>query len=149
MQNLKILNSKEIKVILKKLQEQYGFNKKLDYVFLQGKDSKIYLINKEINKIDYSRLRINQLGLYFGKIEHNIIRVSIEGSQLIGKDSNKNILTVTDKEAKSWLMGEDIKINKEYPGFVIIKNKSDFLGSGKIKNNTLLNYVPKDRRIKD
>ena len=44
MQNLNILNTREIKKILNLLNEQFGFEDKLNYVFLQNKDGKIFLI---------------------------------------------------------------------------------------------------------
>ena len=41
MQNLKILNNKETKKILKQL-EYYGFKKELNYVFLQNNEGKLF-----------------------------------------------------------------------------------------------------------
>jgi NOL1/NOP2/fmu family ribosome biogenesis protein len=38
--------------------------------------------------------------------------------------------------------------NKEYDGFVILKHENDFLGTGKYKNEKILNFVPKARRFK-
>ncbi len=147
MQNLKILNKKQIKLILKKLEAQFGFKDTLDFVFLQNREGKIFLINKDIAKVDLSKLRINSIGLYFGKIEQDELRLSIEGSQLIGKKAKKNIVELNSQQLKQWLKGEDIENNK-HQGFVIIRHNKDFLGTGKAKQDKILNFVPKARRIK-
>ena len=148
MENLIILNSKEIKKILSLLEKQFGFNSKLDYVFLRNNENKIFLINRDIERIDLDRLRINNIGLYFGKIEHDMIRLSIEGSQLIADRCNKNIIILDNEQMKEYFKGENIKIDSELKGFVILKNKEDIIGCGKINNNLLLNFMPKERRIK-
>ena len=45
------------------------------------------------------------------------------------------------------MKGEDLNIEGDYSGFVIIKNKNDFLGTGKYKDGIILNYVGKERRV--
>jgi len=93
-----------------------------------------------------TKLRINSLGLYFGKIEKDGLRLSIEGSQLIGNKSKKNVIKLDDNQVKEWMAGEVLEI-KDYKGFVIIKHKNDFLGCGKAKEDRILNFVPKTRRL--
>ena len=86
--------------------------------------------------------------MYFCDLE-NGIRLSIEGSQIIGPKATKNVVEINDEQVKQWLKGEDLEIEDKnnYSGFVIIKNKNDFLGTGKIKDNKILNYVNKGRRV--
>lgn len=148
MENLKILNSKEIKRILDKIKEQFGINKiNLDYGMLQNKDGKLFLISKDLKKVDLEKLRINELGLYVAKLD-NGLRLTIEGSQLFGKDTKKNVHEVSKDEAYSWMSGNDLICNKEFKGFVIVKYKNNYLGSGKWKSNKILNYTPKERRVR-
>ncbi|MBD3164959.1 hypothetical protein GF323_07205 [Candidatus Woesearchaeota archaeon] len=147
MQSLKILNKKEIKKISALLKRQFGFEKSLGYVFLMNNKSRIFLITGAISGIDMANLRINSLGLYFGEISSSQIRLSIEGSQLIGKDS-KNIIELDEKEAKEWLGGIDISKKIDSRGFVLLRHKRDFLGCGKAVDNKILNYVPKNRRLR-
>lgn len=97
MQKLKILNNKEIKGILKLLDNQFGFKEKFDYVFLMSSKNKIYLVNKNIGEIDIEKLRIDAIGLYFGELNHGELRLSIEGSQIIGKKASKNIVELDKK----------------------------------------------------
>lgn len=148
MENLKILNKKESERILDKINEQFGIkNIESNYIILQKKDGKIFLINNFFGKIDYSTLRINELGLYVARFDKEI-RLTIEGSQIFGKHATKNVYEVNENDANSWMEGNDIECSKEFKGFVIIKYKDNYLGSGKCKNNKLLNYIPQERRIR-
>lgn len=148
---LKILKRKEIKAILSKLHEQWGFDKELDYIFLEGKEGKIFIVNREISNIDLGKLRINSAGLYIAKVINDRVRMSIEGSQLIGPFASKNVLEISDKLARLWMKGYDIPFDEEkgksLNGFQIIKNNNDYLGSGIFKENRILNFVPKARRL--
>ena len=127
---------------------------KLDNAFLQSEKDKIYIINKEINKVNLEKLRINSMGLYFGVLINNKLRLSIEGSQIIGPKAKKNVLELDNEQVKQWLRGEDILFNNnlinknELSDFVIIKNNNDFYGCGKTRDNKILNYMPKIRRVK-
>lgn len=148
MENLKILNKKEGERVLGRIKEQFGIkNLDFDYGILQNKDGKIFLISKDVNKIKLDKLRINELGLYVANTNKEL-RLSIEGSQLFGKNASKNVYEVNEEQANFWLKGEDLECSKEFNGFVIIKHKDDYLGSGKWKDNKILNYIPKERRIK-
>lgn len=148
MPELKILNSKEIKEIFGLIEEQWGAKIKLDYGFLKNQKNRIFIISKDISRIDISKLRLNSVGMYFCEIDPKGIRLSIEGSQIIGPKATKNIIELSEEETKKWFKGEDLeKECKECSGFVILKNKNDFLGNGKYANGRILNYVGKMRRV--
>ena len=84
---------------------------------------------------------------YYHFVKDNKIRLSIEGSQLIGPKAKKNIVELNDKEAKEWLKGIDLDKKTNNNGFVLIKHKNDFIGCGKQMKDKILNYVPKIRRL--
>ncbi len=144
---LKLISNKERKILLKQLQDQFSFSGSLDYNFFINQDKKVFIFNKDL-EIDLSKIRINSLGLYFANVE-NEIRLTIEGSQLIGPNSKKNILEVNEEQLHNWIRGRDIETNKEFEGFVLIKNNNDFYGTGKYKEGKVLNFVPKERRLKN
>lgn len=146
MPQLQILNSKEKKEILKLIENQWNAKLKLNYAFLKNNKNRVFIINKDISKIELEKLRINSIGMYFCDLEHGI-RLSIEGSQIIGPKATKNIVEIDEEQVKQWFRGEDLEINENFDGFVIIKHKNDFLGSGKFKDGRVLNYVNKSRRI--
>ena len=147
MPQLKILNSKEIKKILKLIEAQWGAKLKLEYAFLKNPKNRIFIINKNIGKIELEKLRINSIGMYFCEIDKIGIRLSIEGSQIVGPKASKNIIEINEEQIKQWFKGEDLEIKGNYSGFVIIKHNNDFLGTGKYKSGRILNYVSKSRRV--
>ncbi|MFT4303444.1 MAG: methyltransferase RsmF C-terminal domain-like protein [Candidatus Woesearchaeota archaeon] len=147
------LNRKEAGKILEQIEKEYGCNPKsllIDrYTFFQSDKNKIYIVNNLIKEFDFSQMRINSFGLYLCEINRGNIRLSIEGSQLLGKHCKKNILEIDEEISKQWMMGNDIPSEKEFNGFVIIKNNNDYMGSGKYKEGVILNFVSKQRRIKE
>jgi len=148
MDNLRVLKSKEVKNIIERLKERFGYEAKLEYIFLINNQNRLYIINRDFSKLDVSSLRVNALGLYFGELTDKDIRLTIEASQMLGPYSTKNVLELDDRQSKDWLKGFDLDINYEDKGYVILKHKNDFLGCGKAVSDKILNFVPKNRRIK-
>ncbi|MBU0757047.1 MAG: hypothetical protein KKF44_03200 [Nanoarchaeota archaeon] len=149
MQTLEILNKKQIKEISKLIELQWdaSFDFHKYAVFYSVKD-KIFLINSEVTQINFDELRVNTLGTYFGEKAKGEIRLSIEGSQMVGPSAKKNVLELSDSEADSWMQGKDFDVDSDLSGFVIIKNNDDFLGCGRVSGQKVFNYVPKERREK-
>ena len=69
MPELKILNSKEIKETYKQIESQWGANVKLECGFLRNNKNRVFIVNKEISRIETSKLRINSIGMYSDPIE--------------------------------------------------------------------------------
>ena len=132
--------------MLELIEAQWGAKLNLSYAFLKNNKNRIFVVNRGISNIDLSKLRINSIGMYFCDIE-NEIRLSIEGSQIIGPKSTKNVVEIDEEQAKKWLKGEDLEVKGDYSGFVILKNNDDFFGTGRFKEGKILNYVAKERRI--
>lgn len=148
MPELKILNSREIKELYSMIEKQWNAKIKLDCGFLQNSKGRIFIINRDISEIDISKLRINSIGMYFCEHGKTGIRLSIEGSRIVGPKAAKNIVELDEMETRKLFKGEDLeKECKDCSGFVILKNKSDFLGTGKYTNGKILNYVSKTRRV--
>lgn len=146
---LKKLSTKETKILIKKLEKQFSIeNLKLDYLFLKNNEDRVYIINKSFKSFDKKNLRINTIGLYFAKLEHGFPRLTIEGSQLIGKKAKSNIFELDKDTLKKWVNGNDLETKERDIGYVLIKYNEDFLGVGYYKNGKILNMVPKERRIK-
>lgn len=134
---MEFLSKRDIKNLLK----PYGIIYKGSDIFINRKD-KIYLVSKDVQKLKEDYKIISQ-GLYIGKIEKSGFRLTIEGSQLLKPKTN--ILEVKNLD---WLQGKDIDSKQKFIGFVAIKYKNDFLGSGVYSKGKILNFVPKVRRIK-
>ena len=150
------LNSKERKKILQALREQFGVTELPEIVFIQNAKDKVYVINRDIERIPYNSIYIDSLGLYFGSWHIDGFRLSMEGAQLMNERCKENVLTLTDEQKIMWLKGVDIpweKTDKNY--FVIVKHKNNILGCGKLRKpregkneeTYIMNYVPKARRL--
>jgi len=142
------LTSKDVRKIVEMMHGRFGFSGELDYAFFLNNKDKVYIISRDLAKVDTSKLRINVAGLYFADISDNSVRLSIEGSQIIGPKCTKNTITLDEKQAQEWLRGVDVDIDYADKGFVLMKYEDDFVGSGKAVEKKILNYVPKNRRLK-
>jgi NOL1/NOP2/fmu family ribosome biogenesis protein len=154
--NLRILNSKETKHLAEKLQEQYGYDydkKANEYVFLMNKDNRIYVVSRNIELIPYDSMKIDSIGMYFGELYKESLRLSIEGSQMIGPHANKNVYEISKEQMLDWIKGLDIPHEDTGKDFIIIKNvnmetgHTDYLGAGKYKEGKIMNYVSKSRKL--
>lgn len=150
-ESLRILNSREKKDINRKVIDQWGCEFDKEMVFLMSNKNKLYIADSGIANIDTEGMRVDNLGLYVATVDDKGIRLSIEGSQILGPKAIKNILEVDEAAMRQWFRGNDLqkeKIgSKDVSGFVILKHKDDFIGCGKMTEKGLLNFVPKTRRI--
>jgi len=46
------------------------------------------------------------------------------------------------------MQGSELQITTGKKGYIIIKYKNDFLGTGKASENKITNFIPKNRRLK-
>lgn len=146
-----ILNSKEKKEIESQLQEQFGIQKLPDRILQIGKERlRLFTGNfteKEMEKLS-KITHIEGIGLYIARQENDGIRLSIEGAQILKNQIKKNIFELNDLQLKEWLSGADLQMKTGKRGIFIIKYQNDFLGSGKISEQKISNFIPKSRRIK-
>jgi len=141
------LNTKQVKQILALLEKQWGFAEKLDYQFFVSKKEALYIAQRSVGEFDFTKVRVNSIGMYFGEMKDNRLRLSIEGAQLIGPHAIKQVLELDDAQAVQWMNGQNIESAFFLTGAVIIKHGTDYLGSGQVKDGILFNYVPKVRRL--
>ncbi|KUH33886.1 hypothetical protein APY94_03920 [Thermococcus celericrescens] len=134
----------DAELVKRLLIENYGYAPELLYE-IRGRYHKVYAwkpCSLEIRGPDRN-------GVYFGRVESDGIRLSIEGSFLVGPKATKNVVELDDGRAKRYLAGESVEIDdKDLHGWVIVKWRSYYLGSAKAKEGRLINYVPKERRLK-
>lgn len=146
------MNSKAKKLLFHQIAEQWNTdtNKLKEYVFIRKTSGKIFIVNKDVAEMEYELpLNVYAMGNYFGTETPAGFRLSIEGSQLLGPISTTNIIVLDKDQVKHWINGEDLDIDAQAHGYSLIKYKTDFVGCGKYSGKTLLNYVPKSRRIKN
>ncbi len=123
------------------LRDQFGVEiSELGLRFYLGGKNRVYAYRE--CSIDVTAKRE---GIYFGTIEGDGLRLSIEGSFIVGRVAKKGVLEVDDDKALRWLRGESIEASVE--GYWILKWGEYYIGCGKGDGRRLHNYVPKDRRI--
>jgi len=145
---MKILGKKEVRKIIDELKDYYGIKElNIDCLFLKNNQDRIFIISKDFRLLNARDLRVNGLGLYFLNASKGL-RLSIEGSQIIGKKAGKNVHKIDDGDLKDWLKGYDLDCDESLKGYQIIKNKNDFYGVGFASNEKIKNFIPKERRIK-
>lgn len=123
------------------LKEQFDAEIPVDLRFYMGGKNRIYAYKY----CDFSEMALRE-GIYFGSLERDGIRLSIEGSQIVGKYARKNVLEIDEESFRRWMLGEDLKVEVE--GYWIVKWGNYFAGCGKGNGRFLKNFVPKERRIK-
>jgi NOL1/NOP2/fmu family ribosome biogenesis protein len=150
---IKFFSRKEKERIEKIIEKNYGA--KLDFsnvILAKTSDEKVWILAKDVKKLDISRLEVISAGLYLGRLKANEkILLSIEGCQLVGKQAKRNIAILNEVETRKFVQGQDVEVEKsvecEERNFVLVKHKDDFLGSGKFVNNKVENLVSKSRRL--
>ncbi len=132
------------------MMDQYGAFFTGDYAYVQNANGKLFLINKDIVKVDLEKLRVDKIGLYVAEVKDNSVRLGKEGAQLLAKenpDSLKQVVALDKEEIKLYFTGADLK--KDLGGksrYILIKYENNIIGCSKYKEGTILNYLPKINR---
>ena len=152
MTNLQILNKNQKQDIVNKLKKQFGISELKGLLIRHGIE-RIFLfqgsfIPRQIRKLERT-IPIERIGIYFGKIQNEKIRLSIEGVHVLKNQITKNIFELNQEQAEQWMKGNELEIQTGKKEFLIMKYKNDFLGCGKASELKIGNYVPKSRRLKN
>ncbi len=152
-----VLNTKQIKDLHKQMFEQWGavFDKEKKYIYLRSRKDKIYLLNRSItdslDPLVFNKVIVDRAGLYIAEFTKYGLRLSMEGSRLVGPSATKNLVLLDATEARLWLKGQDLPRLVEGTGFIIVghteESTTDYMGCGRAVKSGLENYVPKTRRI--
>lgn len=137
----------------------YGI-KKLPYLLTRSGKDKIRgytgsLTTDEITKLN-NEVGIELLGMYLFHDYHGDMRLSFDAISALKDQITENIIDIDDKQAEEFLKGRDIalsdadkeKFKSESLGFKIIRNRGEFIGTGKLIADRIVNYMPKERRLR-
>ena len=152
-QKLIILNTREVKKIKENLLKGFGYSLQKDYAYLINEKNRVFIINKDLARIDLKKLRIDRIGLYFAEFKDNHLRLSKEGAQLLFTEAKsnkvqlKNIVKLTEKETKDYFKGLDLaKDLGEENKFVLLEHAGKVFGCAKYKEKNIINFLPKIHR---
>jgi NOL1/NOP2/fmu family ribosome biogenesis protein len=147
---MEIIHSSEKKQILKQLNEQFGIEQVPQALLKFGKEKiRMYsgnLTADELKVLD-NTLRIENIGLYFIKKENELLRINLDALTVLNNQIKKNILDINDEQTKQWFMGQDLEIKSDN-AYKILRNNNQFIGCGKSTGDRIVNFMPKERRIK-
>ncbi|MBI2151986.1 hypothetical protein HYU21_04630 [Candidatus Woesearchaeota archaeon] len=154
MQKLNIFNTREVQSLKKKLIEQFCLALEEEYVYLKNDNERIFLINRDISKVELRNLIVDRYGLYFAEIMKNgEIRLSKEGTQLLAQEAQKKGLTLKNsvelsaEETKTYFQGQDLdKDLGPESRMVVLYYGKEALGCAKYKEKKILNFLPKIHR---
>ena len=150
MMRARFLTRKEMREINSLLEEQHGCNFDLDnYHYMETVKGDLNMISRDVERVDYNNINEVAAGLYVADIKGQF-RLSLEGTQLLGKKANKNIIELDEEEWTRWILREDIsseRFNTLEKGYYIIRHKEDYFGCGFIQEGKLKSFVPKSRSL--
>ena len=148
---LKVLNQKEKKEIETRLSEQFGIDNIPGLIVKRGEE-RLFIFSGDFSEQDIKKLEasapIERGGIYFARIIGDDIKLSIEGTNMLKNQINKNIFELNDEQLEEWMMGQDLQIKTGKRGLLVIKHNDDFLGCGKASEEKIGNFIPKSRRLK-
>jgi len=148
---LKFLKSSEKKELLSQLGEIYDISD-LPYLLLETGKEKIRGFSGTMTKEEIKELsgiaNVEIIGAYLFKREGNL-RISLDGAHLLKDKIKKGIIEITDEEVETWMKGENLSFDSENEkGIFVVKNGDDLLGCGVSDGKKLINYIPRERRIR-
>lgn len=152
MKPLTILNTRDVKKIREQVVQQFGFFVEEDYAFLQNENQRIFIVNKDISKIDLKKLIVDRMGLYFAEIKPNQVRLSKEGAQFLVQRAREageivsNVIDLNEEEVRDYFAGHDLPRELGESRLIILTYKNEVLGCAKYKEGKILNYLPKIHR---
>jgi len=130
---------------------------KFPYLLIQTGKEKLRafsgsLTNEEI--MSFWRLfPIEGIGLYFGKVEGEHARLTLDALHTLKPQITNNIIEINKEQEQDWFSGKNLELKNEQDlqGFVAIKSENDFIGTGRIHadKKTISNFLPKERRRKN
>ncbi|PIZ51553.1 hypothetical protein COY27_03195 [Candidatus Woesearchaeota archaeon CG_4_10_14_0_2_um_filter_33_13] len=153
MKKYNFLNSREVKKLKEILVNSFGYGLKKDYAYLINENERVFIVNKDISRINLQNLLVDRMGLYFAEYKNTQVRLSKEGAQLLvreAKENNQkveNLVELSKEELKAYFTGQDLE--KGIGGenrLVIICYKDEVIGCAKYKDGKILNFLPKIHR---
>jgi len=150
----KFIYKAQKKKILEKL-SYYGITK-LPHLLIPSGKEKIRGYSGDLSMDEISNLgniaNMENIGLYLFHEYETEIRLSTDAIHILKDQITKNILVLNKDQKQMWFKGQDIPIPDEWKnqenGFRVLKFEDDFIGCGKLVDDRLINYMPKERRIK-
>lgn len=146
--NLTFLNNKQRKELQAKL-EKFGIQELPRHLIQTGKE-KIRAFSGEISGEEimsiWNNIHVEGIGLNLLNVSDDEPRITLDGLHLLKPE--KRILELDKKQAEQWMKGKELEIDSE-KGYLVLKYNGDLLGIGKSNSSKIINFLPKERRVKN
>jgi NOL1/NOP2/fmu family ribosome biogenesis protein len=146
--NLTFLNNKQRKELQAKL-EKFGILELPRHLIQTGKE-KIRAFSGEISGEEimniWNNIHVEGIGLNLLNVSDDEPRISLDGLHLL--KPTKRIIQLNKEQSEQWFKGQDLQIDSE-KGYLVLKFNEDIIGMGKSNGSKIINFLPKERRIKN
>jgi len=148
---IELLKSEQYERILSELIERFEFDKTVFdmFEFYRTKDN-VYACSKGAIELAKGIAGVQDLGFAFARFGVNV-KITTNIVQMIGKFAEKNFIDLNGAEARQFIAGEDINLEKEQNtatnGFVIVRFGADNLGVGFLRGTLLKNLLPGAKQL--
>ncbi len=143
-------DTKRRKKLLTQLNEQFGVSEIPRVLFETGKEKvrgfsgdltidELYSLDKIAN--------VEFMGLYLFKQELGYLRIGFDGALLLKGQFSKNVAELTESQVLEWMNGKNLQMSLAR-GIYVVKCGEDVFGCGISDGHNLINFVPKERRIR-
>ncbi|MEK6811597.1 MAG: hypothetical protein AABX96_03750 [Nanoarchaeota archaeon] len=143
-------NSKQRKELLERLNKQFGVTSVPKILFETGKE-RIRGFSGDLTIDELYALEglanIEFIGLYLFKQDMEFIRLGFDGALFFKEQFSKNVVNLTDEQVDGWMNGHNLDVVLE-KGMYIVRHGSDVFGCGFSDGKGLINFVPRERRIR-
>jgi len=150
-ERLRTIEGKDKEKILEQLNRDFGI-KEIPGILLMRGAERIFLYQGDLTMEQISNMEktfvIERIGVYFAKEQNGEVRLSLEGVHLLKDQIIKGIFELDEKQADEWMHGSELNLETGKKGFLVMKYKEYFLGTGKASEKKISNYIPKNRRLK-
>ena len=143
-------DTKKRKKLLVQLNEQFGVREIPRVLFETGKEKvrgfsgdltidELYSLDKLAN--------VEFMGLYLFRPELGFLRISFDGALLLKEQFSKNVALLNEEQVEKWMNGASLELDLDR-GIYVVKCGEDVFGCGISDGKVLINFVPKERRIR-
>lgn len=138
--------------ITQKLKLQFGISLPKESLLIETGKERIRLFSGNLTKEQIQKIeeiaQIETIGSYLCKKDkEDLLRLSLDAAMILKNKITKNIIQLNDNEAQEWLKGNNIQ-KQAQKGILAVMHNNDFLGCAKSTGISLLNHIPKDRRVR-
>jgi NOL1/NOP2/fmu family ribosome biogenesis protein len=148
--NLKILYAGAKKRLVKELDGQFGILK-VSYLLFETGRQKIRGFSGSMTREEIQELaeiaNLEFIGIYLFRREGQL-RLSLDGSEIFKNQIGKNKFILNREQLDLWFHGKNIDVVLK-KGVYVVCYGNDFLGCGISDGKKLINYMPKERRIRN